>query len=205
MEERDQVAEEVKEDRDAPTERKRLALSANLVFERHYYDYQLALREIQNDSMRCVNELQERCSRELQRVQVDANRAAQEAYDKYSAAYRRGQSQAEETSESDAQQPHRDYVKVYEEGQQATGKVSADIGRTYQREIERIQEEVRQAWEDAFRDYIQSVRGSWMEIDPQTVSGAALAAIAQTMIAAATSQQSAERVGEGVRPHEREV
>jgi hypothetical protein len=199
MKEWDPSAEEASESPDPPAEARWSTRSANLVFERLYYDYQLALREVHGDEVRRVNELQDRCSREIQSAQADASRSAQEAYDNYLVAYRRAQSNAEETPEAEVQQAYRHYVRVYEEGQQAARKVYADAVRSYQREIENIQDEVRQAWRVAFRDYIQGMQRSWAEIDLDTISGVALAAIAQTMIAAATSEQSAEQASGGRR------
>lgn len=174
---------------DERTDGRRTFRSAELVFERHYYDYQLALREVQTEAARRVAEIQERFSDAIQRAYRDWSDSAQEAYDRYLEQARAG-----EEDDAAAQEAYRDYVLTWEKGQDTARRVSAESADAFQRAMEEAQDDVCDGWDAAFRDYVADVRGSWGALAVENVTSASIFAIAQTMIAAAASAASAERL-----------
>lgn len=179
---------------------------ADLVFERHYYDYQLALRAVQSGAARRIAELQQRYSDTVNQAHRDWGQSAQDAYDRYLAVLRADR--ADEADERDAgdegaegaasgtgeQAAYRQYARTFNEGQESAQKVCAEAAEAFQRALRDTQNDVCDAWDGAFRDYISDVRGSWADIAIENVSPMSICAIAQTMIAAAVSAHSAEQV-----------
>lgn len=173
--------------------------SVDLVFERHYYDYQLALREVQTGAARRMAAIQERFTDTVGQAQRVWEKSAKEAYDRHVAAFQSSKVDDDADSSDAVKESYREYTRKFREGQDAARKAWADAAETYQRAVVETQNDVRDAWHAAFRDYVSDVRISWGDIVIDNVSPASIWAIAQTMVAAAISANSAGEPG-GERP-----
>ena len=176
------------EDRIANPEAERENLpSIKSVFESYYSQYQLVLHKILTHAQRRFSEAQELFSRETYKAQMDGFLSTQEAYHNYLTEYQRAQMDPEGKSPSDVYKAYREYVRVYQEAQDTMQKVVTQAEQAQQRELEQVREEVRAAWEAAYWEYIRDLKGAWTDLDAQALDAGTLAAIGQSLIAAAAS------------------
>jgi hypothetical protein len=152
----------------------------------------------------------------LQQANVDAQRQSWERYRDYVRACHEAQMDAQ----SRASEAYRSFVQtLYEQSGsegEGEGKARDEVYRKYAETLQQVQEEgqrrVGEAWqafqtasgagqdqesgpERAYREYLGSLRDLWGRLDPAAVDPTTLAALAQTLSAAALSAYGA--VGQG--------
>jgi uncharacterized protein with PIN domain len=87
--------------------------NADLVFGRHYYDYQLALREVQTRTARRIAEIQARFGDAIDRAHREWGDSAQKAYEQHLDAAPRARSEEGGVSQDEAKETYREYARVF--------------------------------------------------------------------------------------------
>jgi hypothetical protein len=86
-----------------------------------------------------------------------------------------------ETPEGGAQELYSAYPRLVKESQQRL----QDAYRAYQLELQEAGEETRAGIEQAFRGYVAGLQKAWASIDPEQIDLSTIAAINQSIVAAA--------------------
>jgi hypothetical protein len=160
-------------------------------FEQAYQRLASALQEAYAQAQRESAERHRQYTLACQEAQLDTQAKAGEAYRTYARSLH--EMWGKEEAQKDAEEAHRTYTEALrnleEEQRRRVGE--AWQGLSAQKEGERGVP----GFEEAYRGYVQELRDAWSRLDVGSVDPALLAAIAQSLSAAAWSAQNA--LGQG--------
>lgn len=148
------------------------------------YDYVQTLQGVQEGAAKKLSTAQREYERTVQDAHLKAQKAAVEIQQKF--LQESGETSAQEASESQQARAFHNFMREMNQPAVTAQESCVAAYDTYLQAVLDIQVQAKEDSEGAYREYIRAMTEWWAESDAELIDASSLAAIGQTLTAAAT-------------------